>query len=223
MNITLSNVKTSGEGAESPSIEFAFSAIPEAKSSDSGVSVRYAHDFGKQWYVFRASYGREDKALNYIINDGTFGYVAKRVRYKIVNGKRAKVLESLIPNLLFAYTSEEKAVEYVTQTAALSYLTFYYNHFSLVGDKNPPLVISTEEMENFIKATCNKNEHLMLVESTKCKYKGGERVRVIDGMFKGVEGKVARIQGQQRVIVTISNVGLIATAYVPSAFLQIIE
>lgn len=51
----------------------------------------------------------------------------------------------------------------------------------------------------------------------------GRRVRVIDGMFKGVEGKVARIQGQQRVIVTISNVCLIATAYVPSAFLQIIE
>ena len=32
MNITLSNVKTSGEGAESPDIEFAFNAIPEAKS-----------------------------------------------------------------------------------------------------------------------------------------------------------------------------------------------
>ena len=67
------------------------------------------------------------------------------------------------------------------------------------------------------------NEHLMVVESNRCKFKGGERVRVIDGMFKGVEGKVARVQGQQRVIVTISNVGLIATAYVPSAFLQIIE
>jgi hypothetical protein len=52
MNITLSNVKTSGEGAESPCIEFAFNAIPEAKSSDSGVSVRYAHNFGMQWYVF---------------------------------------------------------------------------------------------------------------------------------------------------------------------------
>jgi hypothetical protein len=46
---------------------------------------------------------------------------------------------------------------------------------------------------------------------------------MIGRIFKGVEGKVVRIQGQQRVIVTISNVGLTATAYVPSAFLQIIE
>lgn len=51
----------------------------------------------------------------------------------------------------------------------------------------------------------------------------GRRVRMIGRIFKGVEGKVVRIQGQQRVIVTISNVGLTATAYVPSAFLQIIE
>ena len=223
MDVTLSNVKASGEGIQSPSIEFAFNAIPEVKSSDSGVSVRYVHDVGKQWYVLRASYGREDKALDYIVADGTYGYVAKRITYKILNGKRTKVLEHLIPNLLFVYTTEKKVHEYVMETAALSYLSFYYNHFCRIEDKNPPLVIPTSEMENFIRATSNMNEHLMVVESNRCKFKGGERVRVIDGMFKGVEGKVARVQGQQRVIVTISNVGLIATAYVPSTFLQIIE
>ena len=223
MDVTLSNVKASGEGIQSPSIEFAFSAIPEVKSSDSGVSVRYVHDVGKQWYVLRASYGREDKALDYIVADGTYGYVAKRITYKILNGKRTKVLEHLIPNLLFVYTTEKKVHEYVMETASLSYLSFYYNHFCYIEDKNPPLVIPTSEMENFIRATSSMNEHLMVVESNRCKFKGGERVKVIDGMFKGVEGKVARVQGQQRVIVTISNVGLIATAYVPSAFLQIIE
>ena len=223
MDVTLSNVKTSGEGTQSPSVVFTFDAIPEVKSIDTGVSVRYVHDLGKQWFVFRASYGREDKALNYIVGDGTYGYVAKRTTYKMINGKRTKVLESLIPNLLFVYTTEEKAYEYVTKTASLSYLTFYYNHFTLVAEKNPPLVVPTSEMENFIRATSNMNEHLLLVESTQCRFKGGERVKVINGMFKGVEGKVARVQGQQRVIVTISNVGLIATAYVPSAFLQVIE
>lgn len=223
MDITLSNVKASGEGIQSPCIDFTFDAIPEAKSSDSGVSVRYVHDIGKQWFVFRASYGREDKAFDYIVDDGTYGYVAKRTTYKILNGKRKRVLENLIPNLLFVYTTEEKAREYVNKTAALSYLSFYYNHFSIVAEKNPPLVIPTNEMENFIRATSNMNEHLMLVESSRCKFRGGERVKVIGGTFKGVEGKVARVQGQQRVIVTISNVGLIATAYVPSAFLQKIE
>ena len=89
--------------------------------------------------------------------------------------------------------------------------------------KNPPLTISCKEMENFILATCNRNEHLKFVTESQCHYKGGETVRVTDGIFKGVEGKVARVAGQQRVIVSLSKVGLVSTAYVPTAFLTIIS
>ena len=78
-------------------------------------------------------------------------------------------------------------------------------------------------MENFIIATCNNSEHLKFVEEGQCHFKGGETVRIIDGMFKGVEGRVARVSGQQRVVVSISNVGLVSTAYIPTAFIQIMD
>ena len=221
---TLSNVETGRGQAKPPSVRVAPDTIPEAKSSQTGVSVRYVPTPDKSWFVFRASYGREDKASDYIVEDGTFVYIAKRYVRKSVNGKQKSVLESLIPNLLFVYTTEEKAKEYVKNTPALSYLTFYYNHFELDDNqKNPPLTVSCKEMENFIIATCNKNEHLKFVDENQCHFKGGEMIRVIDGMFKGVEGRVARVSGQQRVIVTITNVGLVSTAYVPTAFIQIIE
>jgi ribosomal protein L24 len=45
-------------------------------------------------------------------------------------------------------------------------------------------------------------------------------VRVIDGQFTGVEGRVARAAGEQRVVVELEGVCLFATAYVPSAFLR---
>ena len=174
--------------------------------------------------MLRASYGREYKASDYIVEDDTFVYIAKHYVLKSINGKQKKVLEPLIPNLLFVYTTKDKIKEYVENTPGLSYLTFYYNHFELDDNqKNPPLTVSCKEMENFIIATCNKSEHLKFVEKEQCHFKGGEIVRVVDGMFKGVEGRVARVSGQQRVIVTIANVGLVSTAYVPTAFLQIIE
>ena len=66
--------------------------------------------------MFRASYGREDRAKDYIVEDGTFVYIAKRYARKTVNGKQKKVLETLIPNLLFVYTTEEKAEEYTKDT-----------------------------------------------------------------------------------------------------------
>lgn len=221
---TLSNVETGRGQAKPLGVRVAPETIPEAKSSQTGVSVRYVPTSDKRLYVFRASYGREDKASNYIVEDGTFVYIAKRYARKSVNGKQKKVLETLIPNLLFVYNNDEKAEEYIKNTPALSYLTYYYNHFELNDDqKNPPLTVSCKEMENFILATYNKHEHLKFVNEEQCHYKGGEILKVIEGPFKEVEGKVARVSGQQRVIVSITNVGLVSTAYVPSAFIMIID
>jgi transcription antitermination factor NusG len=178
-------------------------------------------DGNKRWYVFRASYGREDKAADYIVNDGTYVYIAKHYAHKIVNGKQKMVLETLVPNLIFVYTTDGKAEEYIKNCPPLSYLTYYYNHFAQneMG-KNPPLTVSCKEMENFIIATCNKSEHLKFVNESQCHFKGGETVRVIEGLFKGVEGRVARVAGQQRVVLSLSNIGLISTAYIPTAFLM---
>lgn len=218
---TLSNVATRGGEVNPPSVRLAPETFLEAKSSQSGVSVRYVHDSTMSWFVFRASYGRVDRASDFLVEDGTFVYIAKRWTRKVINGKQKKILVPLIPNLIFVYTTRAKAETYIKETPALSYLTFYYNHFAKdeVG-KNPPLVIPPSEMENFIAATCNNNEHLMFVDESRCHYKSGEMVRVVDGVFAGVVGRVARVSGQQRVIVSLSNVGLISTAYVPTAFLQ---
>lgn len=232
---TLSNVETGRGQANPPSVRvlrgveategrLAPDTIPEAKSSQTGVSVRYVPTPGKSWYVFRASYGREDRAKDYIVEDGTFVYIAKRYARKTVNGKQKKVLETLIPNLLFVYTTEDKADEYVKRTPALSFLTYYYNHFELDDDrKNPPLTVSCKEMENFIIATCNSSEHLKFVDESQCHFKSGEIVKVIDGIFKGAEGRVARVAGQQRVVLSLSSIGLISTAYIPTAFLRPID
>lgn len=218
---TLSNVETLGVEANTPSIRVVPDAIPEAVKTQNGVSVEYAHDPEKQWFVFRASYGREDKASDFLVADGTFTYIAKRDSFKYVRGKRRRVTEKLIPNLLFAYTTKEKAEEYVKQTPELAYLTYYYNHFEQDADqKNPPLTVSTREMDNFILATISRNEHLLFVDPEKCHYKSGDMVMVTDGVFKGVEGKVARVAGQQRVIVSLSKIGLISTAYIPTAFIE---
>ena len=221
---TLSNVETRRGEAKPPSVRLTPDTIPEAISSQTGVSVKYVPTLDKKWFVFRASYGREDKASDYIVEDGTFVYIAKRYAHKTVNGKQKMVLETLIPNLLFVYATEEEAEKYVKKTPALAYLTYYYNHFEEDEEKkNPPLIVPSREMENFIIATCNKSEHLKFVDETQCHFKGGELVKITDGSFKGVEGRVARVSGQQCVIVLLTNVGLVSTAYIPTAFIQIIE
>lgn len=116
---TLSNVETGRGQAKPLGVRVAPETIPEAKSSQTGVSVRYVPTPDKSWYVFRASYGREDKASDYIVEDGTYVYIAKRYVRKSVNGKSKKVLESLIPNLLFVYTTKDKLI-YTLKTHPVS-------------------------------------------------------------------------------------------------------
>ena len=221
---TLSNVNTRRGETKPPGVRFALDAFPEAKSSKTGVSVKYVETPDKSWYVFRASYGREDKASDYLVEDGTYTYIAKKTVERYIRGKRKRYLQTLIPNILFAYTTADKAEEYVNNTPNLSYLSYYYNHYEYNKDKkNPPLTVSCHEMSRFIKATCNMNKHLMFVNPSQCHYKSGDHVVIIEGPFKGVEGRVARIAGQQRVVVSLSKIGLVSTAYIPTAFMRVLE
>jgi len=54
-------------------------------------------------------------------------------------------------------------------------------------------------------------------------YHVGEKVRVINGHFKGLEGYIKRIKKDRRLIVTIEGVVAVATEYIPRDFLEKIE
>lgn len=123
--------------------------------------------------------------------------------------------------LAFVYTTPEIIHTFAKDTKDLHFLNHYYNHFETDSyGKNPPLVVDDAAMMNFIKVTSVDNEHVMVVPERLCHYKSGDMVRVIDGDFKGVIGKVARVSGQQRVVVEIKGVCLVSTAYIPSAFIE---
>jgi len=50
-----------------------------------------------------------------------------------------------------------------------------------------------------------------------------DRVRVIDGEFKGAEGYIKRIKGNRRLVVAIEGVVAVATAYIPSCYLEKVD
>lgn len=218
---TLSNV-SAPEGEPTPSNVSPAADIPsEAKNIRIGVSVKYVHDPSKKWYVLRATYGREKSAYEYIINDGTQAYLPQRYVKKVIQGKTKRILQPLILNLLFVYCTEEKITDYVKRTPCLSYLRFYYDKLRInAAGLNPPLTIPYDKMISFINATSVDNDLIMLVSEDQIHYKSGDKVRVIEGKFAGVEGRVARVAGQQRVIVELNGICLIATAYIPTAFLM---
>ena len=74
---------------------------------------------------------------------------------------------------------------------------------------------------NSLKIICEAEAENTIVSLVGIpKFEKGQAVRVVDGAFKGVVGKVARWHGQQRVAVVVDDLVTAVTAYVPSAFLE---
>ena len=199
-------------------------AIPEANGSQTGVSVENAQSETKQWYVLRVSYGRAEKANELLKAKGIETHLPLHTTYKEVNGKRIKQRLPLLPNFLFAKTTLSVLEQFLKSSPDLNFITFYYDHFNKKSDgKNPPLIVPTESMDNFIKLTSIDDEHILLIDEINGTYKQGDFVRIIEGSFKGIEGRVTKITGQKRVIVELPGLCSVATAYIPKAFLLQLE
>ena len=141
-----------------------------------------------------------------------------------MRGIRKVVTESRLPNLFFAYGTEEEIQQHVYDNVNLPFLRFYYRHYH-EGSKilKTPMIVPDREIES-LKIICDSEaEDIIIVPKDVKKFKEGQKVRVIDGKFKGVEGRVARYQGQQRVAVIVEDVLTMATAYLPTAFLEYID
>ena len=231
---------SSGDQKKSPSTGLTSSATPETETPQKeenqqvGVSTHYTLSETNRkpennhpeahWYALRTTYGREKKAYDYLVSKGVKAFCPTLHVTKEVKGERRVVVESRLPNIFFAHGTEEELKQFVYDNVNLPFLRFYYRHFHQ-GSKiqKTPLIVPDYQIES-LRIICESEANdVLLVPENEQKFKSGQRVRVIDGKFKGVEGRVARYHGQQRVAVIIDDIATIATAYLPSAFLEFFD
>ena len=237
---TPENVHTVGGGETPPCAGLTPNVLPEAQStisavsSHTGVSTRNVHtgttlkqlnqEDTPHWYALRCTYGREKAAYDYFVAKGIIAFYPTTNAVKIINGKRKVVAESRLPNIFFAFGTEEQIKTFVYDNVNLPFLRFYYRHVH-VGRRieKIPMIVPDYQMDSLkiICASDADNTIVSLVEVPK--FEKGQLVRVTDGAFKGVIGRVARWQGQQRVGVVVDELVTVVTAYVPSAFIESIE
>ena len=233
---TLSNVIYKKKKQDYVYDGFTSKVSPEARSSKTGVSTNSTHTQTPQtqsvikskntphWYALRCTYGREKKAYEYIISQKGVAFYPTTKEVKIINNKRKHIEISRIPNMLFAYGTEEEIQKFVYDNVNLPYLRFYYNHHH-EGYKiiKKPLIIPDDQIESLRIICESESEDIIIMPNEVEKFKHGDRVRIVDGKFAGVTGQVARYHGQQRVGVIIDGLLTIATAYIPGAFLRHID
>lgn len=219
-----------GNGIIPPCVRIAPNALPEVQTpskeanSQTGVSTRNAllktviskskPEEIPYWYALRCTYGREKKAYEHLCLNGIEAFYPTITNSKTIDGKIEKIVESRLPNILFAFGSFEqlKVFVYDNHHDETKHLRFYYNiHHD--GTKEP-LIIPQRQMVSLMKICDTEADDKQLEPFVVDKFKTGQLVRVIEGPFKDVEGTVHRYKGQQRVGIVVEGLFTITTAYI---------
>lgn len=187
------------------------------------MSVENVPSGNKQWFVLRVTYGRIIKAKAFVEAKELECYVPMRYKEVRKQGKKRIITEPLLSSFLFVHATAEQVETLlyeikVSTNEIRKLLSYYFDHTSQrqdYPDRNPPLTICDEAMKNFIRLTSIKNPHIIPVTTEIIQFKLGDMVIVTEGEFKDIQGRVARIAGQQRVVVEILEECFVATAYIP--------
>ena len=86
-----------------------------------------------------------------------------------------------------------------------------------------PIVIPDQQMKNFIAVAGNTSEQIVYLDPNLSNFKKGDKVKIIGGVFEGANGYFMRIKGDRRVVVCISGIAAVATAFVHPSLVQKID
>lgn len=165
---------------------------------------------GAEWYALRILHNKRTAVCAIADKGEVEHYTPTRLTERVVAGRTIRTERPLLGSLLFVRCT-----------------TDYIDHLRRLSNDNicpycepgssKPKAIPEEQMEAFrfvVRTACREIELLPTDIAL------GERVRITDGPFRGVEGHIHRIHGTKRLVVAIDNVAVVATTYIPRQYIE---
>lgn len=101
---------------------------------------------------------------------------------KIIKGKKKLLEVSRLPNILFAFGTEEDIKTFVYDNVNLPYLRFYYKHIH-TGARimKTPLIVPDNQIKSLqIICDADASDNVLVLQEEVKKFKEGQRVHVIE-------------------------------------------
>jgi len=170
----------------------------------------------KVWYAIRVTYNRELRVKEDLDGRGIENFVPMQYRREERNGQMVKRLVPSVHNLIFIHIEPFRMKEYKMTTD----LPIRYIMSRTSDGSSRPITVPDNEMENFIKVAGTYDEKLIYLNPDPGDFSKGERVRIIGGVFAGVEGTFVRVKGDRRVLINVPGVVAVATTYVHMSMIE---
>jgi len=175
------------------------------------------------WYVLFAANGKAAKISDYFqtANIEYFFPMYNKER-RIRDSERTRyTLQPLLKNLVFVKSSKEclsPHIKKIKQQFCIDSGLYYRD----LGSKEI-IIVPEKQMLSFITIAGSKNKNIVYLSNEEVDIRKGTRVRIIGGVFEGIEGIFMRIQGHKRVVVSLPNLLSVATAHIPTQFILSLE
>ncbi|HNX21987.1 MAG TPA: UpxY family transcription antiterminator, partial [Bacteroidales bacterium] len=138
-------------------------------------------------------------------------------KVKLVDDKPVEKLVPAINNYIFVFCTISRVQQLKEEMEEQIPIRFLYNPLT-----KKPQIIRKKEMEDFILVAGSLDEQLVYLKPGDINLSKGDKVKIIAGPFKGVEGTFIRIKGDRRVVVTIEGLMAVATTFIhPSLIVPI--
>lgn len=171
----------------------------------------------KRWYAVRVSYGRVLKFCAGLKEDGVEHFIPMCTKKIEKNGKRITVTVPAVSNLCFVHTTKDVLYSVFQSMGDARYASFFWDKAT-----REPIVVSDKAMDDFMQISRVMADEALYLKDVTAKLQAGQKVRVLDGPFKGVEGVVIRVKRSRRVVVDFPGLLAIATTFIDPRDLELI-
>lgn len=165
-----------------------------------------------EWYVLRVTYQRELVAQRMLNDLGVRNFVPTiKVRRRKSGGRFYWREEAKVHNYIFAYASLAELQE--IKNTKITFLRYMMGKGE--SGRPEPQWVPEQQMEDFM-AVC-RSEGAQYLDADVPFHKG-DRVRILGGPLKGVEGIYTKttLKHEKRVVVRIEGVAAVATVAMPA-------
>ena len=175
------------------------------------------------WYALFAVNGKAAKISDYFEAAHIEYFYPVHYRERRINNSERKkyIIQPLLGNLVFVKSSQEflePHLQEIRQRFGISSNLYYRD----LGTRKI-IVVPENSMRHFITVASCIQERIIYLSSAETDLSKGKRVRIIDGVFAGIEGVFMRIKGKKRVIVSLPELFSVATASIPTEFILLLE
>ena len=174
-------------------------------------------DKGIHWYAIRVSYGRTLKFCTALQELGVEHFVPMARKKMVKDGKTVTVTAPAVSNLCFVRSTKAFIKEYFDGMGENRPAHFMWDKCT-----REPIVVSDKAMADFMQVCRIMSDDALYLKDITDKLREGQKVRVIDGPFKGVEGTILRIKRSRRVVVELPGLLAVATSYIDPRSLEVI-